>query len=113
MWSHPSDLNRRPFDYESNALPTELGWPVRGRNSDYTFRRKGCQGSATQLLRRVLSARRKNNSPLDTSPKTPRAEKIRSYSCPSHPSQTRVRSAGKILRDRRTLRRAPSPLPSL
>ena len=26
-WSHPSDLNRRPFDYESNALPTELGWP--------------------------------------------------------------------------------------
>ena len=27
-WSHPSDLNRRPFDYESNALPTELGWPV-------------------------------------------------------------------------------------
>ena len=25
-WSHPSDLNRRPFDYESNALPTELGW---------------------------------------------------------------------------------------
>lgn len=26
LWSHPSDLNRRPFDYESNALPTELGW---------------------------------------------------------------------------------------
>ncbi len=25
-WSHPSDSNRRPFDYESNALPTELGW---------------------------------------------------------------------------------------
>jgi hypothetical protein len=25
-WSHPPDLNRRPADYESAALPTELGW---------------------------------------------------------------------------------------
>jgi hypothetical protein len=25
-WSHPSDLNRRPTDYESVALPAELGW---------------------------------------------------------------------------------------
>src|SRR5271155_6071136 len=25
-WSHPSDSNRRPADYESAALPTELGW---------------------------------------------------------------------------------------
>jgi len=28
-WSHPADSNRRPTDYESVALPTELGWPVR------------------------------------------------------------------------------------
>ena len=28
-WSHPSDSNRRPADYESAALPTELGWPLR------------------------------------------------------------------------------------
>jgi integrase len=28
-WSHPSDSNRRPADYESAALPTELGWPGR------------------------------------------------------------------------------------
>ena len=25
QWSRPSESNRRPFDYESNALPTELG----------------------------------------------------------------------------------------
>ena len=25
IWSRPSESNRRPFDYESNALPTELG----------------------------------------------------------------------------------------
>ena len=25
-WSHPSESNRRPADYESAALPTELGW---------------------------------------------------------------------------------------
>ena len=24
--SHPSESNRRPADYESAALPTELGW---------------------------------------------------------------------------------------
>ena len=24
--SHLSESNRRPFDYESNALPTELRW---------------------------------------------------------------------------------------
>ena len=27
-WSHPSESNRRPTDYESVALPTELGWQV-------------------------------------------------------------------------------------
>jgi hypothetical protein len=26
FWSHPSDSNRRPADYESAALPAELGW---------------------------------------------------------------------------------------
>jgi hypothetical protein len=26
--SHPSDSNRRPADYESAALPTELGWQI-------------------------------------------------------------------------------------
>src|SRR6266849_2134206 len=26
-WSHPPGLNRRPTDYESVALPAELGWP--------------------------------------------------------------------------------------
>src|SRR5262245_50904059 len=25
-WSHPPGLNWRPADYESAALPTELGW---------------------------------------------------------------------------------------
>ena len=29
IWSHPPESNRRPTDYESVALPTELGWPVR------------------------------------------------------------------------------------
>jgi hypothetical protein len=27
LWSHPPGSNRRPADYESAALPTELGWP--------------------------------------------------------------------------------------
>ena len=27
-WSHPPESNRRPSDYESDALPTELGWPL-------------------------------------------------------------------------------------
>ena len=26
IWSHPPESNRRPADYESAALPTELGW---------------------------------------------------------------------------------------
>ena len=26
FWSHPPESNRRPTDYESVALPTELGW---------------------------------------------------------------------------------------
>ena len=26
--SHPPESNRRPTDYESVALPTELGWPM-------------------------------------------------------------------------------------
>ena len=42
-WSHPPGSNRRPADYESAALPTELGWPslnnlrrvgLRGQRSD-------------------------------------------------------------------------------
>ncbi len=28
IWSHPPGLNRRPADYESAALPAELGWLV-------------------------------------------------------------------------------------
>jgi hypothetical protein len=28
FWSHPPGSNRRPADYESAALPTELGWPT-------------------------------------------------------------------------------------
>src|ERR1700743_2352328 len=28
-WSHPPGSNRRPADYESAALPTELGGPCR------------------------------------------------------------------------------------
>ena len=53
-WSRPSDLNRRPFDYESNALPTELGrlewWKCRrtGTKAEFQnilFRIGLCQGS--------------------------------------------------------------------
>jgi hypothetical protein len=28
FWSHPPGSNRRPADYESAALPAELGWPT-------------------------------------------------------------------------------------
>ena len=28
LWSHPPESNRRPTDYESVALPTELGWLI-------------------------------------------------------------------------------------
>jgi hypothetical protein len=31
LWSHPPGLNRRPADYESAALATELGWLRMGR----------------------------------------------------------------------------------
>jgi hypothetical protein len=35
FWSHPSDSNRRPADYESAALPAELGWrPSIDHNSE-------------------------------------------------------------------------------
>lgn len=27
IWSHPRESNSRHPDYESGALPTELGWP--------------------------------------------------------------------------------------
>src|SRR5271156_3624808 len=36
-WSHPSDSNRRPADYESAALPTELGWLSHRRQSNRSF----------------------------------------------------------------------------
>jgi hypothetical protein len=32
-WSHPPESNRRPTDYESVALPTELGWLIREINN--------------------------------------------------------------------------------
>jgi hypothetical protein len=32
FWSHPPESNRRPADYESAALPTELGWLRLGEN---------------------------------------------------------------------------------
>ena len=38
FWSHPSDSNRRPADYESAALPTELGWRKRKIN----YRQRWC-----------------------------------------------------------------------
>ncbi len=28
IWSHPPESNWRPTDYESVALPTELGWLI-------------------------------------------------------------------------------------
>ena len=34
-WSHPPGSNRRPADYESAALPTELGWPEVGGTSKF------------------------------------------------------------------------------
>ena len=47
-WSRPSDLNRRPFDYESNALPTELG-RLNGGNS----RRIGTKAEFQNILFRI------------------------------------------------------------
>ncbi len=32
IWSRWSDLNRRPIDYESIALPTELHRPITSAN---------------------------------------------------------------------------------
>lgn len=32
--SHPGELNPRPTDYESVALPTELGWHIGVRAGD-------------------------------------------------------------------------------
>jgi hypothetical protein len=39
FWSHPPGSNRRPADYESAALPAELGWPVISHNFRTTSRR--------------------------------------------------------------------------
>lgn len=32
-WSHPSESNRQPSDYKSDALPVELGWRRFARHS--------------------------------------------------------------------------------
>src|SRR5262249_37630510 len=51
-WSHPPESNRRPTDYESVALPTELGWHrrrvgrPRRRAATTTQRRTEPQGQA-------------------------------------------------------------------
>ena len=52
-WSHPPGLNRRPADYESAALPAELGWLVQTIYTtpsyllDSQVRRSGCSNSIT------------------------------------------------------------------
>src|SRR6516162_4741417 len=51
-WSHPPGLNRRPADYESAALPTELGW----LGSDFSRRLPG--------RRRSVARHPKNNLKL-------------------------------------------------
>jgi hypothetical protein len=37
LWSHPPGSNRRPADYESAALPTELGWLLASTLSELSF----------------------------------------------------------------------------
>src|SRR2546427_4178622 len=46
--SHPPESNRRPTDYESVALPTELGWP--GWRSP-TYRPPSCRSRSRRRLR--------------------------------------------------------------
>ena len=37
-WSQLSESNRRPADYKSTALPTELSWPVLFGSFQYAFK---------------------------------------------------------------------------
>src|ERR1035441_6619662 len=41
LWSHPPGLNRRPTDYESVALPAELGWLTCVYNNLQTMAKAG------------------------------------------------------------------------
>ena len=56
FWSHPSESNRRPADYESAALPTELGWPRCCANlANLTARRTAAQQPQIGSMRGPLA----------------------------------------------------------
>src|SRR5579875_2211689 len=60
-WSHPPGSNRRPADYESAALPTELGWPCfSGQLSDFSKRSAMpwcCSAGLWKMVRREFLPR--------------------------------------------------------
>src|SRR5215813_3788622 len=53
LWSRLPDLNRRPTDYESVALPTELSRLV--RDADPKASRLALTGIANSMARRIAS----------------------------------------------------------
>ena len=71
IWSHPPGLNRRPADYESAALPAELGWPVRFqynigrrlRTQLGSYRMRGWTQELPSLKDRAAAGLRASRSP--------------------------------------------------
>ena len=63
-WSHPPDSNRRPTDYESVALPTELGWLTTRRKTEFRCERgqKEFAGYIIKQIRKSTSRRVSRNS---------------------------------------------------
>ena len=57
-WSHPPESNRRPTDYESVALPTELGWLVLFTllRQSYAFKQHHSSAPARFLSARWISS---------------------------------------------------------
>ena len=57
FWSHPSDSNRRPADYESAALPAELGWrSSTDRNDELERSQERRRREAPSLLARTADS---------------------------------------------------------
>ena len=63
-WSHPPGFNRRPADYESAALPAELGWLAFGYNVLRATERVGSSICARRPLTLPLPLSCATTSPL-------------------------------------------------
>src|SRR5262249_7330044 len=115
IWSHPPGLNRRPADYESAALPAELGWPTWTHSErptlilaeDQAFRRS-CQVSPPPLFDAdgsVHTQRSPTTSP-DSQPHAARtSDGIRRSRTPPKWSSRQISSSQPVYRGSRRKRK--------